>query len=131
MNREQMPRIPVAWGEVFDKLTILDIKLERISDIEKLRNIRKERDEISAVAAVSQEFPGLTEIVSKLHQINSELWGIEDDKRRCERTQNFGEHFVQLARQVYIKNDERARLKREINVLLGSQLIEEKSYVAY
>lgn len=132
MSFQKVPMLPVAWGEVFDKLTILEIKLERMSDPSKLANVRKERDAIAEVVATVAPVPeALGALVDQLREINAALWDIEDGKRACERSQTFGDAFIQLARQVYLKNDERARIKREINGVLGSGLVEEKSYAAY
>lgn len=129
---ERMPKIPVSWGEVFDKLTILEIKLERMSDPNQLTNIRRERDEIAAVVAQLRPLPtALATRVERLRQVNAELWDIENGKRECERTRVFDDRFIRLARQVYIKNDERAAVKKDINLLLGSRLVEEKSHTAY
>jgi hypothetical protein len=127
-----MPLLPVAWGEAFDKLTILQIKSERIKDAEKLSNVERERREIEAVVQTIDPYPdGLDECVNQLKAINSELWDIEDAKRDCERIKRFDERFIRLARDVYLKNDLRAAIKKRINHLLGSALVEEKSYTAY
>jgi hypothetical protein len=124
--------IPVSWGELFDKLTILEIKRVRIEDPDKLDNIKKE---LAALSKISRDAkspgPGLDGIIVELRSINEQLWDIEDDIRACERTQDFSAHFVELARSVYRTNDRRAQLKRQINQLLGSELVEEKSYQAY
>lgn len=124
--------IRIAPGEVIDRLTILEIKGERIGDPAKLANVRLERDELAEAAArairASEE---LSRLRAALKAVNEKLWVIEDDIRDCERNGDFGDTFIQLARAVYRTNDERARLKREINELLGSDLIEEKSYAAY
>lgn len=131
-NWTDVPMLPVSWGEVFDKWTILVIKQARIGDPEKVRNVSRERAEIEQVIGDRSRFPARLEaLTGDLHEINAQLWDIEDGKRRCEREQSFGEEFVQLARQVYMKNDERARIKKEINLLLGSVIIEEKSYKPY
>jgi len=125
-------KVDVAPGELIDKITILMIKSERMDDEEKLANVRLELDILSATrdkaVAASSELDDLT---TKLKTVNEALWEIEDDIRDCEAARDFGETFVELARSVYITNDERARLKREINVLLGSQILEEKSYKPY
>lgn len=127
-----IPMLPVSWGEVFDKWTILVIKQARIGDPEKVRNVARERAEIEQVIGDRTRFPqGLEALAGALHDINTQLWDIEDGKRRCEREQRFDESFIQLARQVYLKNDERARIKKEINNLLGSVIVEEKSYKPY
>ena len=124
--------IEVAPGELIDKITILEIKLERIKDEDKLANVRQERDTlVEARDAAIEATPELDLLSAELKAANEALWEIEDDIRDCERIKDFGDAFVQLARSVYISNDKRAALKREINELLGSSLIEEKSYAAY
>lgn len=131
-NWTDIPQLPVAWGEVFDKWTILVIKEARIGDAEKMRNVQRERIEIEKVIGDRARFPaGLDALVDALQDINSQLWDIEDGKRRCEREKTFGDAFIQLARHVYMKNDERARIKKDINLLLGSAIVEEKSYKPY
>lgn len=125
--------VPVSIGEVLDKITILEIKSERLGDEAKLHNVREELRRLSAVFA--EQFPEVgdevRELVGRLKIVNEALWEIEDDIRDCERRRSFDEDFVELARAVYTTNDERAALKREINLRLGSQLIEEKSYTSY
>ena len=127
-----MVMIPVSWGELFDKLTILEIKKERISDKPKLTNISRELDELLAVSN-AHELPDqpLAFLVAELRSINETLWDIEDDIRTCERMEDFSSRFIELARSVYKTNDKRAELKLRINRLLGSELVEEKSYEAY
>lgn len=124
--------VEVAPGELIDKITILQIKSERMADAEKLRNVRVELEVLEAArdgaTAVTEELGALT---AQLKQVNEALWEIEDAIRDCEREQNFGPKFIELARSVYHSNDRRAALKRQINELLGSKLIEEKSYAAY
>lgn len=124
-----MIRVPVAWGEVLDKLTILQIKSERILDPVKQINIRREHDllteVIEAYGGLGEVAPG---IMGQLKVVNGQLWEVEDSLRDCEASQNFDAHFIELARSVYRLNDERFRLKRRLNELLGSPLIEEKSY---
>ena len=125
-------RIEVAPGEIIDKLTILEIKRERIADEGKRKNVSYEwdvltRDLVAAVPAT----PELDALRAKLKEINLKLWVIEDDIRDCERAKDFGPKFVELARAVYFTNDERAAVKRQINELLNSAIIEEKSYAAY
>lgn len=128
-----MPQLPVAWGEVFDKLTILQIKAEKLQqDAAKLVNVNKERQEIEKVVGDLSRFPtDLPVLVQALKDINARIWDVEDAKRDCERRQCFDDSFVQLARQVYFSNDQRAVIKRQLNELLGSVLVEEKSYQAY
>ncbi|MBT7943549.1 MAG: hypothetical protein HN719_09365 [Alphaproteobacteria bacterium] len=124
--------IEIAPGELIDKITILEIKLERIADAGKLANVRHEHDTlIKARDAVIEATTELDRLSADLKTANEALWDIEDDIRDCERDKDFGDTFVQLARSVYISNDKRAALKREINELLGSSLIEEKSYADY
>jgi hypothetical protein len=124
--------VEIAPGELIDKITILEIKLERMNDEEKLRNVRIEWETLSAArdaaAASSDELDALTR---DLKEVNEKLWVIEDDIRDCERNGDFGETFVKLARAVYVTNDKRAQLKKDINVLLGSRIVEEKSYSDY
>ncbi|MEK9753902.1 MAG: DUF6165 family protein [Rhodospirillaceae bacterium] len=124
--------VEIAPGELIDKITILEIKLERMSDAAKLENVRIERETLCAARdgalTASAEMDALT---VALKAVNEKLWVIEDDIRDCERSKDFGPRFIELARAVYATNDERARLKRQINDLLGSRLVEEKSYAAY
>ena len=125
-------RVPVSPGELIDKLTILEIKLERMSDPAKQANGAKEFDVLSEELAKSvRQSSELTQLHSALKQVNETLWVVEDDIRDCERAQDFGPKFIELARSVYRINDRRAELKKEINLLLNSDLIEEKSYAAY
>ena len=124
--------VEIATGELIDKITILEIKLERMSDAAKLANVRIEWETLiaardSAIAATD----ALDQLTAALKSVNEALWVIEDDIRDCERDDDFGDTFIKLARAVYTTNDQRARLKREINELLGSRLVEEKSYAAY
>lgn len=126
------PMIPQSWGEIIDKITILEIKTEKLTDPAKLTNVGRELSELVSVR--EQHFPAnaaLAELSRKLKAVNESLWWIEDDIRECERAKDFGPKFIELARAVYVTNDQRAAVKREINDLLGSALIEEKSYAAY
>jgi len=124
--------VPVSFGELLDKIAILQIKSERMSDPAKLVNVR---NELSALEKTWMAHPAAgTDIVrlrADLKAVNERLWEIEDDIRVKEKAQAFDEGFVKLARSVYFENDERARLKREINVALGSAYVEEKSYEDY
>lgn len=126
-------RVPVSVGELVDKITILEIKSERMSDAKRLRNVRTELAELSL--AFEEVFPGdnreLEQLQRALKDVNSALWEIEDAIRARERDQNFDETFIALARSVYTTNDRRAALKREINLLVNSRLIEEKDYKPY
>ena len=125
-------RIEVSPGELVDKITILEIKLARLSDAGALANVRREHEMLAAerdkALSVSADLDRLT---AELRSANEALWVIEDDIRERERAKDFGARFVELARAVYRNNDRRAALKREINELLGSAIIEEKSYSKY
>jgi hypothetical protein len=124
--------IPVSWGELFDKLTILQIKSERINDPGKLENVRRELAELDKVVRTAGlQSAALDQAVAALREANSKLWVIEDDIRDCERERRFDAEFIRLARAVYYTNDERAALKKRINMLTGSELVEEKSYSSY
>ena len=122
-------KIEVSNGEIIDKLTIIQIKLERIIDDAKLLNIKKEYDELLTVSSsiLRTDDP----LYLDLYGINCELWDIEDHIRDLERKKDFGEDFISTARAVYIKNDKRSELKREINIRTSSGFIEEKSYEKY
>ena len=121
--------IEVAPGELIDKLTILAIKLERIADPAQRENVRLEHDVL--MQAHPEPLPPLAALTAELRAVNESLWEIEDGIRDCERAGDFGDTFVALARAVYKTNDRRAAIKREINMMLGSRLVEEKSYRAY
>ena len=124
--------VEVSPGELIDKITILEIKLERIEGKDKLKNVKLEWETLTRARDEAIEAtPELEKLTADLKKSNERLWEIEDDIRDCERDKDFGDRFVELARGVYVKNDQRSRLKREINELLGSRLIEEKSYAAY
>ncbi|MEO7072493.1 MAG: DUF6165 family protein [Rhodanobacter sp.] len=123
---------PVSHGELIDKLTILEIKSRRITDADKLANVRNELDLLNATWANSSA--AQTDISAERAQllaVNELLWDIEDKLRLKERAQAFDDDFVELARSVYFRNDERAAIKRTINIKLGSDLVEEKSYQDY
>jgi hypothetical protein len=123
---------PVSWGELIDKITILEIKQERLSDPDQVANVEKELAALCATRDAA--LPDDVEVVKDagaLKMINEALWEVENDIRDCERDQDFGETFVDLARSVYRVNDRRAEIKRRINKNLGSDLVEEKSYNAY
>jgi uncharacterized protein DUF6165 len=127
-----MIQIEVSPGELIDRLTILEIKFDRIHDAQKRRNVETEHAVVRA--ACEAHVPAsetLGSLVDELREVNLRLWTIEDDIRSCETRQEFGLAFVALARSVYLTNDRRAELKREINALLGSKLREEKSYAPY
>lgn len=118
---------PISVGELIDKITILSIKAERIADPTKQSNIVNELVKLKEIQA-ELRLPDLGDLYKQLYFVNSELWFIEDSKRQCEKDQNFGPDFIEHARNVYKKNDLRAKIKNEINKLAGSTIVEEKSY---
>ena len=120
--------IPVSVGELVDKVTILNIKNLLISDPEKLDNIQQELQALHVILSGLTLSQQIRDLQCQLQLVNMELWLIEDYKRSCERDQDFSDAFVNSARQVYLKNDIRARIKRQINNLTGSDIVEEKSY---
>ena len=124
--------VPVSPGEVLDKITILEIKSERMGDEEKLRNVRAE---LSLLNATWNEQISSDDTILRLHaelkRINEALWEIEDDIRDKEKVREFDQQFIDLARSVYVTNDKRAAAKKELNLHLGSQIVEEKSYQDY
>ncbi|MBN6102989.1 hypothetical protein JR064_12500 [Xanthomonas sp. CFBP 8703] len=124
--------VPVSFGELLDKIAILQIKSERIGDVAKLANVRAE---LSALEKTWMAHPAASGDVARLRlelkAVNERLWVIEDEIRIKEKAQAFDEEFIKLARSVYYENDERARIKKEINLALGSSYVEEKSYQDY
>lgn len=132
MTQDINVSVEIAPGELIDKITILEIKTERITDAAKLDNVRIELSTLeSARDAALPSSSELADLTKQLKEINEALWEIEDDIRDCERDKDFSDKFIELARAVYKTNDKRAALKRDINVLLGSRLVEEKSYSDY
>jgi len=126
------PLIPISWGELFDKITILQIKLENLQDNNALKNVKREYDRLYSIFhKVFFENTIANQFVIDLKLINQKLWNIEDLIRDKERNKVFDKEFINLARQVYITNDERSRIKRNINKTFGSELVEEKSYEDY
>ena len=126
------PLIPISWGELFDKITILQIKLENLQGKTALKNVKIEYDELFKIYNNNfLEDENAKRLLTDLKNINKTLWNIEDDIRDKERHKTFDKEFIELARSVYITNDERSRIKRNINETFGSQLIEEKSYSDY
>jgi len=124
--------IPISPGELLDKITILQIKAERIADPVKVANVKTELDMLSKVwsEAVSVDAE-ITALTAELKSINEALWEIEDDIRDEERNKRFNERFIELARAVYVTNDERANAKKKVNLHLNSTIVEEKSYQDY
>lgn len=120
---------PVSIGELVDKITILELKAERIDDEAKRRNVRAELDGLVPLWDAQQSRqPVLGELKARLHAINARMWEIQDALRECEAAQRFDDHFIQLARGVYATNGERVQVKNEINRVAGSALVEEKQY---
>jgi hypothetical protein len=123
--------VPTAPGELIDKLTILRLKTEHISDAVKLANVMHEQQVLTAIADDAlPRSDALAKLWDELYRINGDLWVIEDDIRAFEARGDFGAGFIALARAVYVTNDERAAIKKRINLLLGSAIVEEKSYYA-
>ena len=128
----QQPLVPTSVGELLDKISILKIKQEKISDAEKLANINRELTELETIWTASSDASiDLTDLCAQLKQVNSALWDIEDKIRDKESSGSFDQEFIELARSVYKQNDLRAALKKEINLRSGSELVEEKSYQQY
>lgn len=124
--------VPVSFGELLDKIAILQIKSERMQDEAKLQNVRAE---LSALEKTWMAHPAagkdIVQLRAALKAVNERLWVIEDDIRLKEKAQAFDDAFIKLARSVYVENDERARIKKDINLALGSTYVEEKSYEDY
>jgi hypothetical protein len=128
----KIPFVPVSVGELLDKLTILDIKSQKIADPAKLANISRERNELRAIAdGLALDDKAIGSLTAELEQVNLSLWDIEDQIREHEARGDFGPSFIALARAVYKTNDRRAHLKRQINDASNSQLVEEKSYAEW
>lgn len=128
-------KIEVSNGEIIDKYTILEIKLSKITDAKKVANIQHEYNrltpDVKKLYAEAKEELHLKKLYKNLLDVNKKLWKIEDDIRECERANDFGQTFIDLARAVYYINDDRSDVKKEINIYTGSDLVEEKSYEAY
>ena len=124
--------VEVSVGELLDKISILEIKQEKIKDLEKLKFINEEhsilKDQLNNNVKSDQK---LNELFESLKQINAKLWVIEDDKRQCEKEKNFTETFIKLSRDVHFLNDDRAKIKLEINNHTGSKIKEIKEYTSY
>jgi predicted RNA-binding protein with EMAP domain len=119
--------VPVSLGEIIDKITILEIKSEKIFNLESLKNIDEELASLKRVTIP----PVDQKLIDQLKEVNLELWDVEDELRQRERQKDFSLSFVGMARSVYLLNDKRASLKKKINITYGSKLIEEKSYSVY
>jgi len=124
--------VPVSPGEVLDKITILEIKSERMTDPEKVANVRVELRLLQDTwSQAIREDDVIRDLHAQLKEINEALWEIEDDIRDKERAREFDQRFIELARSVYFTNDRRSEVKKKLNLHLGSQIIEEKSYQDY
>jgi len=128
-NKSKKILTEISAGELLDKITILEIKLSNIKDKEKLEEIEKEYKSLEKTRKSNIKITeNLKKLINKLSKINLELWNIEEKKRICEKKSDFGKNFIQLARNVYLNNDRRAKIKLDINKLLGSNIKEVKSY---
>ena len=124
--------VPVSPGELLDKITILEIKVQQIADTEKLRNVKTELELLNQAWEKTHVDDSSIKLLKQLlRAVNQDLWSIEDRIRIKESQKNFDEGFIELARSVYLRNDRRAAIKKEINTLLGSVIVEEKSYASY
>ena len=122
----------ISIGELLDKISILEIKMEKIKDNTKREEVKKEYDILKKIQSNSIEITGeLKKLFDSLKKVNSIMWDIEDKVRICEKNKDFGEKFIELARGVYFNNDKRSRIKLEINKKLNSNLVEVKEYVDY
>lgn len=119
---------PISVGELIDKITILRLKVERLTDPAKLANVGRELSRLEALARDLPRTPEFEDLTARLQALNATLWDIEDAKRRHEREGRFDADFIELARQVYLRNDERAALRRALSVAAGSDIVEEKSH---
>ncbi len=126
-----IPSAPISWGELIDKITILEIKTEKLVSETARANVQRELAQLLAIASPVEKNPALGTLRLELKRVNETLWRIEDDIREKEALKTFDDAFIALARAVYHNNDERGRLKREINRLLGSEISEEKQYASY
>ncbi len=120
--------VPTSWGELIDKITILQIKEKNIQDQEKLKNVKNELKQLDTIIKKNKKIIAINLIIVRLKEVNQKLWKIEDKIRKKEILKEFDEEFIKLARSVYKTNDQRAALKKEINLILNSDLVEEKSY---
>jgi len=126
---QSTPHVPISWGELIDKITILEIKVDRLADAAARANAAKELALLQDVAGPA--LARTTDLAGELRAVNGALWQAEDALRDHEREHRFDDAFIQLARAVYRHNDDRAAIKRRINQALGSALVEEKSYKPY
>ena len=123
--------VPISAGELIDKITILEIKSERIKNPSQLENVLRELGALRAIPLDGADRAKLDRLCAELKQVNATLWDVEDAIRECDARNDFGSSFIELARTVYRLNDERARLKKAISLASGSRIIEEKSYKSF
>ena len=132
INKSKKILTEISAGELLDKISILEIKLDKIKDKGSLIEINKEYTSLSETKnsniSITKDLENLTK---QLKETNTKLWSIEDEKRMCEKNKDFGKKFIELARSVYLNNDKRAKIKSEINILLGSNIKEIKKYINY
>ena len=132
INKSKKILTEISAGELLDKISILEIKLDKIKDKGSLIEINKEYTSLSETKnsniSITKDLENLTK---QLKETNTQLWSIEDEKRMCEKNKDFGKKFIELARSVYLNNDKRAKIKSEINKLLGSNIKEIKKYINY
>ena len=132
INKSKKILTEISAGELLDKISILEIKLDKIKDKESLVEINKEYESLNKTKNSNLNLTeDLKNLINKLKEINMKLWTIEDEKRTCEKNKDFGKNFIELARQVYFNNDKRAKIKSKINEILGSNIKEVKQYVSY
>jgi len=135
MNRKtaaSAPKVQISWGELIDKITILEIKVQRLNSKVAFENVRRELLSLDSVAnPILAERPDLESLKQQLKLVNQALWDIEDKILAKEAAKLFDQEFIELARSVYINNDKRGNLKRQINAVLNSEVVEEKQYTSY
>jgi len=127
-----IPSVPVSWGELVDKITILEIKAELLSSQTARENVKHELARLAAIwEPVGREHSDVASLKGALKHVNETMWQIEDDIREKEAQKCFDDEFIMLARAIYRTNDERSRIKRQINTVMKSEIVEEKQYSAY
>lgn len=126
------PKVQISWGELIDKITILEIKVQRLKSKQAIENVLRELITLDSITnEILLQRPDLQTLKQQLKSVNEALWDIEDRIRAKEAGKSFDQQFIELARSVYLNNDKRASLKRQINVLLNSELVEAKQYTPY
>jgi hypothetical protein len=126
------PKVLISWGELIDKITILEIKMQRLTSEKAGKNVCCELNALNSIAdCLLSQRPDIEPLKQQMRSVNEALWDIEDKIRAKEASKSFDQQFIELARSVYINNDKRGNLKRKINVLLNSEIVEEKQYTQY